>query len=128
VRLPAFEARSATHVSSTVAYSGAETPERLAPGPAQETVAGAAPCILTPFNRCADWYAKSHSMIATARIPQRHTTDAIRSRRRRRELGKTLPHLPSRQGVGGSNPPCSTQLSALRIGTQRGRAPAFGGV
>ncbi len=33
--------------------------------------------------------------------------------------------MPGRQGVGGSNPPCSTKDTELRIGAPRLRAPGF---
>ena len=53
---------------------------------------------------------KRHSMTPTHAAPERHTADPARSQECHTELGKTRLPLPGRQGVGGSNPPCSTSV------------------
>jgi len=56
----------------------------------------------------ARWYAKRHSIAPTAGVRRRQAEDGVQSRSVAIEMRKGPRPVPGRQGVGGSNPPCST--------------------
>jgi len=66
-----------------------------------------------PWRGCCAvaWYSKRHSITATDIARGRHATDARQTWKLVAEYEKAAPPLPGRQGVGGSNPPCSTHHS-----------------